>query len=522
MPMSRFFDLSIDLLAIAGTDGYFKKINPAFTRTLGFDQETLLSRPFLDFVHPEDRPATLVEVARLESGAPTLQFENRYRTAAGDWKWLSWNVHPYPEEGLLYATARDVTEQHQLAQVHLEFRALFESLPGLYLVLRPDLTIAAVSDAYLAATMTRREEILGRGLFDVFPDNPDDLEATGVSNLRTSLERVLRERVTDEMAIQKYDVRDATGRFEERYWSPINSPVAGATGRLEYIIHRVEDVTEFVRQKRRREDREADLGGRLERMEAESYRNAQALQAANRNLAAANAELEAFSYSVSHDLRAPLRSIDGFSQILLEEHAAQLDDEGRSHLARVRASAQRMGELIDDLLRLSRIGRAQLERREVDLSALAGAIVAELRRTEPDREVACEIEPGMTTYADTALVRVALENLLGNAWKFTRHQEAPKIRVHTLFRDGRNAICVADNGAGFDMAYASRLFTPFQRLHSPRQFEGTGIGLAIVARIVRRHEGEIRAESSPGDGARFCFTLGTGLHDAGAEEVHGG
>jgi signal transduction histidine kinase len=826
-----------------------------------------------------------------------------------------------------------------------DFRTLFEAVPGLYLVLAPDLSIVAVSDAYLRATMTRREQILGRGIFEVFPDNPDDPNASGVRNLKASLDRVRQSGEADGMPVQKYDIRrpeSEGGGFEERYWSPVNSPVIGPDGALAYIIHRVEDVTEFMRLKKlgsEQQELTRELRAQAERMESEIFlrtqqvadssrqlkeknaelgrlyeelkgldraktaffsnvshefrtpltlilgpvedalagpsrallgpgleavhrsalrllrlvnslldfsrieagrlhasfeatdiaaltaelancfrppiegagltlavdcpplpepvyvdralwenvvlnlvsnafkftfegeigvslrwrgdhvelsvrdtgagippqelphvferfrrvegarcrsfegtgiglalvqelvrlhggtvsatstegkgsvfvvsiptgdahlprdriaaargstaaRNAapyvleasqwlvhpdqplpaevheaslsaeraartgaraesgrilvvddngdmreylaellrpywsvetaadgeMALAAARarppdlvlsdvmmprldgvgllrelradagtrhvpvvllsarageeavlaglttgaddylakpfsarellarvrthlelarsrrawaRELEAVNKELEAFSYSVSHDLRAPLRAIDGFSQAL-EAHADKLGAKGVEHLQRVRDAARRMGQLIEDLLRLSRVGRAELHRRRVDLSELGCSVLAELAKNEPERRVEQVVQDGMLAHADPNLVRVLLENLLGNAWKFTARSAHPRIELRASERDGEVVYSVRDNGAGFDMAYAGQLFRPFQRLHTEREFPGTGIGLATVQRIVHRHGGEIRAEGAVGRGATFSFTL---------------
>ena len=418
------------------------------------------------------------------------------------------------EDGRIVYTAvlRDVTERKK-AEAETEllhrraiFETLFESLPGLYLVLAPDLKIVAVSDAYLKATLTRREEIIGRGLFEVFPDNPDDSTATGVSNLRASLDRVLQTSAVDTMAIQKYDIRRPDGTFEERYWSPINSPVFGVDRRIEYIIHRVEDVTEFVLQKTA--GNSAEIRTRMEQMEAEIFQSSQKVQVANQQLKAANQELEAFSYSVSHDLRAPLRSIDGFSQALLEDYAAQLDDQAKDYLNRVRTATQRMGYLIDDMLILSRVTRAEMQRGSVDLSALATALLMEFQKSEPERKVNWRIASGLMAKGDAQLLQIALLNLLGNAWKFTGKTANAMIEFGaTSNADGMREFFVRDNGAGFDMAYADKLFGAFQRLHSATEFPGTGIGLATVQRIVRRHGGQIRSEGAPGQGATFYFTL---------------
>lgn len=217
-------------------------------------------------------------------------------------------------------------------------------------------------------------------------------------------------------------------------------------------------------------------------------------------------DFEAFNYSVSHDLRAPLRPLEGFAAVLLSEYAAGLDDRARDYLGRIRAAAVRMSQLIDDLLELSKISRTAVRRKPVDVGALATAILQELRVAEPEREVELSIAPHLAVEADARLVQIALENLLRNAWKFTRNR--PRARIEIGARpDGDHAFFVKDDGVGFDPAYAARLFQPFQRLHRATEFEGTGIGLAIVNRIVGAHGGRIWAESSPGSGACFCFTL---------------
>jgi two-component system NtrC family sensor kinase len=220
-----------------------------------------------------------------------------------------------------------------------------------------------------------------------------------------------------------------------------------------------------------------------------------------------NKELEAFSYSVSHDLRAPLRSIDGFSAAVLEEYSDKLDAKGQEYLLRVRAAVARMGQLIDDLLQLSKVGRAELRRAHVDLSALARTIAAELQQANPERLVRTLIPGGVVAEGDYRLLHIVLENLLGNAWKFSAGVAEAVIEFGVAQSDGVSTYFVRDNGAGFDMARVERLFTPFQRLHGQSQFPGTGIGLATVHRIVDRHGGRVWAESVVGEGATFCWTL---------------
>jgi two-component system, NtrC family, sensor kinase len=225
-----------------------------------------------------------------------------------------------------------------------------------------------------------------------------------------------------------------------------------------------------------------------------------------------NIELEAFSYSVSHDLRAPLRSIDGFSKLLLDGYADKVDAKGQDYLHLVRESAQRMGELIDDLLLLSRVGRAGLSRDQIDLSEIARGVSEELKKKDPDRHIEWCIEDQLLVEADSGLMRVAFDNLLGNAWKFTSKVSAPRIEVGTSQQEGVAVFFIRDNGAGFNMEWAEKLFSPFQRLHAESEFEGTGIGLATVYRIVDRHGGRIWAESAVDHGATFYFTIPPARH----------
>ena len=230
------------------------------------------------------------------------------------------------------------------------------------------------------------------------------------------------------------------------------------------------------------------------------------VEARTRELAASNKELEAFSYSVSHDLRAPLRAIDGFSKALLDHCGSSVDEKGRHYLQRVRAGTRRMADLIDDMLGLARISRKELARQPVDLTAIAGRVAAELGARDGGHRLQVVVEPGLSATADSRLVEILLENLMGNAWKFSSQKQEPTVRVGRLDGQGR-VFYVRDNGAGFDMAYADKLFGAFQRLHSEAEFEGTGIGLATVQRIVNRHGGRVWAEAEPGKGATFYFTL---------------
>lgn len=241
----------------------------------------------------------------------------------------------------------------------IDYKLLFESAPGLYLVLTPDFIIVAVSDAYLRATMTLRESILRRRLFDVFPDNPDDPAATGVQNLNASLQRVLLQRAPDAMPVQKYDIRrpvEEGGGFEERYWSPLNSPVLGPGGDVQFIIHRVEDITEFVRLQKelKRHDAEtAQMRAKVTRAESEIFRRSQEVAQAHQKSQKAISELRAVCFSLSHDFRAPIRAIHSFAEIVLEEHKTKLDASAIDYLQKCIDSAQHMDRMIQEVAALA-------------------------------------------------------------------------------------------------------------------------------------------------------------------------
>jgi PAS domain S-box-containing protein len=351
----RFFNLSLDMLCIAGFDGFFKQLNPAWERTLGWTKEELLAKPYVEFIHPEDREPTAKEARRVSEGKDTISFENRYLCKDGSYRWLQWKGTPLMDRQMIYATSRDVTERKESEEK--------------------------------------------------------------IKKLNTDLE----------------------------------------------------------------------------------HRTAQ--------MEAANRELEAFSYSISHDLRAPLRAIDGFSLAVLEDCGERLDADGKDHLRRVRQATQRMAQLIDDILRLSRVSRGEMKRQQVDLSSAAEEIAAELRNSNPERRAEFIIQKGIAASGDKHLLRVVLGNLLDNAWKYTGKRPSSRIEFGAADQAGVPVYFVRDNGAGFDMAYADKLFGVFQRLHRPEEFPGTGVGLATVQRIIHRHGGKIWAEAAPENGATFYFTL---------------
>ena len=618
----------------------------------------------------------------------------------------------------------------------IDFQKLFESSPDLYLLLYPDLTIAGGTDAYIAATLTRRQDITGRGIFEVFPDNPADAAADGVSNLRASLQSVLLHKVPHAMPVQKYDVRRPDGTFEERYWSPLNTPVLNDEGEVAFIIHKVEDVTENVRMKietveaertYRKQLTESEhrfhqifnlcpvsiyitnvetgkflyvnkafedlflfrsedvigktvlelnltdeakryetiklikqLGGRVTELELQMrvanggfksmlmstelieidevqcflvamvdithrkemedaltqannfldtilenipdmvfVKDAQELRFMRFNKAGEkilghskadligrndhdlfppvqadffvskdravfegkdlldieeepiqtatgerwlhtkkipvfeqgkpvyligisediterkkqsdailqlNHELEAFTYSVSHDLRAPLRAVTGFAQMMDEDYGKLLDAEGRRLLKTISANAENMGKLIDDLLCFSRLGRKELQKTRTDMTVLVQNTVRDISRTGV-RNAEIKLGDLHAVDADPALMAQVLVNLIGNAIKYSSKKEQPVIEITSELAGNEVVFYVKDNGAGFDDRYADKLFGVFQRLHSADEFEGTGVGLAIVHRIIDKHGGRVGADGKINEGATFYFSI---------------
>jgi PAS domain S-box-containing protein len=352
---NRFFTLSHDMYCIADANGYFKEVNASAEKILGYTAEELKSRPFIEFVHPDDRAATAQEAEKLGRGGRTIYFENRYRTKSGDYKWMLWSASPVPKEKLVYAVARDITEH------------------------------------------------------------------------------------------------------------------------------------------KKTEERMAELA-------EESRQRAAELETLNK-------ELEAFSYSVSHDLRAPLRHIAGFSDMLQRHADGSLDEKGKRYLNTIVDSAKRMGNLIDDLLVFSRMGRAEMRRERIDLDTLVDETIQEIAPDVGTRRVSWKRHPLPDVMGDRALLKQVIYNLLSNALKYSSKRNVSEIEIGARDEADECVIFVRDNGVGFDMEYAHKLFGVFQRLHDASDFEGTGIGLANVRRIISRHGGRVWAEAELDKGATFYFSL---------------
>jgi signal transduction histidine kinase len=362
-----------------------------------------------------------------------------------------------------------------------------------------------------------------RDIFPLFqiliesPAEPDreDLERRSLANSRLAVKHVEMVDDAGRLLLISQQRTLALQRNGERTILVVTILVTLLVGGM--ALHLAQTISRSLRRMTEGAHRLAagDLGHRIELREknelgmlaASMDGMAARLQSRTEELQTLNREMEAFNYSVSHDLRAPLRGIDGFSQALQEDYAERLDEAGRDYLQRVRQAAQRMGHLIDDLLRLSRISRQQINFRPVDLSAMAENVVFELKQRDSRHQPEIAITPGLNARGDKDLLRIVLENLLGNAWKFTSQTPGARIEFGQESKEREQVFFVRDNGAGFDMAHADKLFTPFQRLHTVGEFPGTGIGISLAQRIVHRHGGRIWASGALQQGATFYFTL---------------
>ena len=485
----RFFNVTRDLLCIAGFDGYFKRVNPAWETTFGYTAKEVSSQPFLSFVHPDDREKTAAQAAGLDAGRETLDFENRYRCKDGTYRWLLWNARAVPGDQVIYASARDTTERRQIEE-KLRFseerlRLMVESLRDYAIfMLSPEGKVMSWNSGAERIKGYTASEIIGQHFSRFYP----------------------ADKVADNLPEVELKIAAENGRFEDesyrvrkdgsRFWANvIITPMRNSQGELIGFVKVTRDVTA------RKEAAE-----RIENLNHELKSRADLLESANK-------ELESFSYSVSHDLRAPLRHIYGFVELLQKSPAFEGQEAAQRHMAVIAKAAREMGMLIDDLLAFSRTGRAEMQFSTVNMRDLVDQCIRGLETEIGDRKITWEIAPLGTVEGDPSLLRLVWANLLGNAIKYTRPRGEAKIEIS---REERRDIQgepqdvvynVRDNGVGFDMRYASKLFGVFQRLHRADDFEGTGIGLANVQRIIHRHGGKVWAVSEVNAGATFSFSL---------------
>jgi signal transduction histidine kinase len=366
--------------------------------------------------------------------------------------------------------------------MHAFTHSIVETVRHPLLLLDGLLRVQSANAAFYRNFRIGEAETKGRLLYDL------DGGQWNIPRLRTLLSEVMLG-----VSFEDFEVKHDFPRLGHRVMLLNARQVRQDENRTPMVLLAIEDVTDNVRAWDALYTLNRELEDRVRERTAE--------------LEAANKELAAFCYSVSHDLRAPLRALDGFSDELLRCYSERLDEKGRHYLRRVRSGTQRMGNLIDDLLRLSQLSRGEMKRERVDLTGLAHAVADELRQHEPGRQVSFDIQPDLTGQGDPGLLKVALENLLGNAWKFTGKRSAATIAFGRAEHQGRPAFFVRDDGAGFDMSHAGKLFGAFQRLHKEKDFPGTGIGLATVQRVIHRHGGQVWAEGAIEKGATFYFTL---------------
>jgi PAS domain S-box-containing protein len=492
-----------ECVATVSPAGELLDMNPAGLRMLeAASLEDLRRHPFLGRVaRPFRRAFVRLRRRVLKGESGMLEFEAT--GLKGTKLWLEIHAAPLHDASggiaALLGIARDVTGQRRareaLAAERNLLRTVIDNLPDRIRVKDRNQRYVMANAAWIKARVPggAESDIIGRSDADFYP--PDRAAFYGAEDHQV---------ITTGVPSSPREIID--GDLDNPRWFVTTKlPLLDADRNVIGLVAISRDITEA----RQRALEVEKLNAALESRVAE--RTAQ--------LTAANEELEAFASSVSHDLRAPLRQIDGFAAALLEDCGERLDAAGKEYLGRIRAAVSRMSGLMEDLLRLSRVTRAELGISDADLSALAGEIAAELQREHPRRRVTFRVQPGLRADADPGLLRAALTNLIGNAWKFTGKQPEAVIEFGARQREGATVYFVRDNGAGFDMGRAGRLFGAFQRLHNERDFPGTGIGLAIVRRVVRRHGGEIWAESSVGGGATFYFTLGKKPEGWGREQT---
>jgi PAS domain S-box-containing protein len=486
--------------AIYGVDleGICTFVNPACVQMLGYtNEEELLGQNMHDLIHhtlPDGTPYAkedcLVRHATLTGKSSHVESEVHWRADGSSFPVEYWS-HPIRRNDEIIGTVVtffDISERKQaeakLQDTQKMLQLVLDTIPVRVFWKDHDSVYLGCNKLFAEDSgLQEPDKLIGKTDFDMgWQEQAELYRADDRDVMQTGIRKL------------NYEEPQTTPDGEQIWLETSKIPLTDQDGGVIGILGTYHDITD----RKRAEEELANYQEHLEELVA--MRTAE--------LEAVNKELESFSYSVSHDLRSPLRAIDGFSQTLLEEYADKLDPDGQQYLDRVRNAAQRMGVLIDDMLKLSRVTRSEIKREMVDLSALGLQVIEELQKNEPQRQVEVTVMPGMTVIGDRSLLEIVLENLLGNAWKYTGGMDMARIEFGSEILENETVYFVQDNGIGFDMQYANKLFTPFQRLHSSGEFPGTGIGLATVARIIARHNGRIWAEATPDQGACFRFVLG--------------
>ncbi len=478
-------EASLDPLVTIDANGKITDVNTATEKVTGRSRDELIGTDFSDYFTDPEKARTGYQQVFREGSVMDYALEIKHRD--GHLTPVLYNAAVYRDETGnvvgVFAAARDITER-KLAEENLKLanaynRSLLEASLDPLVTIAADGKITDVNAATEKVTGRSREELIGTDFSDYFTD-PDKAKA--------GYRQVFRDGSVTDYALE---IRNTDGHI-----TPVLYNAAVYRDAAENVIGvfaAARDITE----RKKAEEEIRKLNRDLEARVIE--RTAQ--------LENSNKELEAFAYSVSHDLRSPLRSMEGFSLALLEDYSGKLDDKGKDYLNRVRNATVRMGHLIDDLLKLSRVTRSEMSREQINLSAIVHAITGDLRKQHPDRPAEFIIAEGLAANGDEHLLTLALENLISNAWKFSDKLPQIVIQFGTEQKDGQHAFFVRDNGVGFDIRYAGKLFNPFQRLHKADEFPGTGIGLATVRRIISRHGGQVWIESEEGKGTTVYFTL---------------
>jgi PAS domain S-box-containing protein len=489
------FDNAVEGIFQTSPEGGLISVNRAFAGIFGYDSPHDVVVAVKDigsqmYVNSEDRQRS-TDILRERRFLTNFECPMRRRDGTIFWASINSRLSEFKgEDPCFEGFIMDITErklaEEALREKERGLATLIANLPGfVYRCANDrDWTMVFISDGCDAVTGYSPDDFL-RNRKLAYNDivHPDYRE-----RLWLEWQDLLSRRETFE---ETYPIIDSDGRT--RWVWERGRGIFSDDGRLLYLEGFITDITA-------RKEAEEEIKRLNAELESRVHERTAQLEAANR-------ELEAFAYSVSHDLRAPLRAMEGFSSTLAVDYGGQMDEQGRHYLERIRAASVRMGQLISDLLNLSRISRQELTRKAVDLTAMAEGVAQELRSQSPDRHVRFIIAPNLTVRGDARLLRIALENLMSNAWKFTAKKDDAIIEVSSEVKNGETVYSIKDNGVGFDMAYASKLFAPFQRLHGINEFPGTGVGLATVQRIIHRHGGRIWAEAKEGEGATFSFTL---------------